>query len=135
MSAIGSYRAVQPSLWMSAFRGKANITLRLRPIGFLFRLRHSGRFAPADCFPGAILVSVPDASNDNVGDHTHDRGDDQHHQELAHGIGLLTTEQRKPVLYPSLRGCFPALQPSRSDVCYWHLADIMQTGLNVRFRG
>ena len=68
--------------------GKADITLCLCTIGFFFRLRHSGRFAPPDCFPGAILVSIPDASNDKVGDHTHDRGNDQRHQELAHGSGL-----------------------------------------------
>ena len=47
---------------------KADITLRLSTIGFLFRRRRRGRFAPADCFPGTILVSIPDASNDNVGD-------------------------------------------------------------------
>ena len=82
---------------MPAF-GQAETTLRLCIIGFLFRLRHSGRFAPADCFTGAILVSIPDASNDNVGDHTHDRGNDQRHEELAHGSGLLIAEQRKPVL-------------------------------------
>ena len=90
---------------MSAFGDKADITLRLCTIGFLFRRRRSGRFAPADCFPGTILVSIPDASNDNVGDHTHDRGNDQRHQELAHGCGPLITEQRKPVLCVSLRGC------------------------------
>ena len=89
----------------SAFGVKADITLRLCSIGFLFRLRHSGRFAPADCFPGAILVSIPNTSNDNVVDHAHDRGNDQRHQELAHGSGLLTTEQRKRVLHVSLRGC------------------------------
>jgi hypothetical protein len=64
---------------------------------------HSGRFAPTDCF-GTIRVSFPDAPNDDVGHQTHDRGNDQRHQELAHGCGLLITEQRKPVLYVSLRG-------------------------------
>ena len=58
---------------MSAFGGKADITLRLCTVGFLFRLRHSGRFVPTDCF-GTILVSFPDAPNDNVGDQTHDGG-------------------------------------------------------------
>ena len=58
----------------SAIEGNADIARRLCTIGFLFRLRHSGRLA-GQCFPGAILVSIPNASNDNVGDHTHDRGD------------------------------------------------------------
>jgi len=38
-----------------------------------------------DCFTGTILISLPDESKDDVGDHAHDWGDDQHHQELAHG--------------------------------------------------
>ena len=110
---------------MSAFGGKADITLRLCTVGFLFRLRHSGRFVPTDCF-GTILVSFPDAPNDNVGDQTHDRGNDQRHQELAHGCGLLITEQRKPVLYVSLCGYW-------SDVRYWHLADIDLCAAHVCF--
>jgi hypothetical protein len=80
---------------MFACGGRADITLRLCTVGFLFRLRHSRRFAPTDCL-GIILVSFPDAPNDNVGDQTHDRGNDQRHQELAHDCGLLITEQRKP---------------------------------------
>lgn len=51
-----------------------------------------------DCFTGTIFVSLPDESNDDVGDHAHDWGDDQHHQELAHGSCLQITEQRKPIL-------------------------------------
>ena len=46
-----------------------DITLRLCTVGFLFRLRHSGRLVPTDCF-GTILVWFPDASNDNIGDET-----------------------------------------------------------------
>ena len=107
----------------AAFGGKADIALCLRTIWFVFHRRHSGRFAPADCFPGTILVSIPDASNDNVGDHTHDRRNDQRHQELAHGCGLLVTEQRKRVLSVSLRGCPLASESNRSDVRYWHKAD------------
>ena len=38
-----------------------------------------------DCFTGTILISLPDESKDDVGDHAHDWGDDQHHQELDHG--------------------------------------------------
>jgi hypothetical protein len=49
-------------------------------------IRHIDPFvAPPDCFTGTILISFPDASNNDVGDHAHDRGNDQHHQELAHG--------------------------------------------------
>ena len=88
---------------MSACGRRADITLRLCAVGFLFRVRYSGRFAPTDCFV-TILVSFPDAPNDNVGDQAHDWGNDQSHQELADGCGLLITEQRKPVLYVSLRG-------------------------------
>ena len=99
--------------------------IRLCTVGVLFRLRHSGRFARTGCF-GTILVSFPDPPNDNVGDQTYDRRNDQRHQELAHGCGLLITEQRKPVLYVSLRGC-------RSDVCFWHLADIGLCAAHVCF--
>ena len=127
MSAFGTKRTSLFAPHMSACGGKADITLRLCTVGFLFRLRHSGRFVPTDCF-GTILVSFPDAPNDNVGDQTHDRGNDQRHQELAHGCGLLITEQRKPVLYVSLRGYW-------SDVRYWHLADMRQCTAYVRFRG
>ncbi len=87
MSAIGPKQTWALALHMSACRGRADITLRLCIVGFLFRLRHSGRFAPTDCF-GTILVSFPDAPNDNVGDHTHDRGNDQGHQELAHAAAF-----------------------------------------------
>ena len=52
-----------------------------------------------------------------VGDQAHDRGNDQRHQELTHGCGLLITEQRKPVFYVSPRGCW-------SNVHYWHKADM-----------
>ena len=75
---------------------------RLGSLAFRVARRRRTRF-------GTILVSIPDASNDNVGDHTHDWGDDQRHQELAHGSGLLITEQRKPVLHISLRGCPPGV--------------------------
>jgi hypothetical protein len=54
-------------------------------------------------FADTIFVSFPDASNNNVGDHTNDRGNDQHRQELAHGLrALQTQEQRKPILRYSL---------------------------------
>ena len=90
--------------YVREIRGRQTfIAIRLCTVWSLFRLRHSGRFAPTDCF-GTILVSFPDAPNDDVGDQTHDRGNDQRHQELAHGCGLLITEQRKPILYVSLRG-------------------------------
>jgi hypothetical protein len=102
MSAIGPKRTSLVAPHMSAFGGKADITLRLCIVGFLFRLRHSGRFAPTDCF-GTILVSFPDAPHDNVCDHTHDWGNDQGHQELAHVCGLSITEQPKPVLFVSPR--------------------------------
>src|SRR5674476_256578 len=47
--------------------------------------RRSGGVASPDYFTATILVSLPDESNDDVGDYAHDRGNDQHHQELAHG--------------------------------------------------
>ena len=112
--------------YVREIRGRQTfIAIRLCTVWSLFRLRHSGRFAPTDCF-GTILVSFPDAPNDDVGDQTHDRGNDQRHQELAHGCGLLITEQRKPVLYVSLCGYW-------SDVRYWHLADIDLCAAHVCF--
>ena len=90
--------------YVREIRGRQTfIAIRLCTVWSLFHLRHSGRFAPTDCFRHYSRL-VPDAPNDDVGDHTHDRGNDQRHQELAHGCGLLITEQRKPVLYVSLRG-------------------------------
>jgi hypothetical protein len=82
-----------------------DITLRSRTIGFLLRRRHSGKFAPAGCFPGTILVSVPDASNDNVRDHTHDRGPISVTKSWPMAAAI--AEQRKRVLYVSPRGCPP----------------------------
>ena len=81
---------------------------RLGSLAFRVARRRRTRF-------GTILVSIPDASNDNVGDHTHDWGDDQRHQELAHGSGLSITEQRQPVLRVSLRGC-PRRSVTQSDI-------------------
>ena len=79
------------ALVMSAFGGKADVTLRLCTVGFLFRLRHSGRFVPT-------TASAPFSSRSQMrrtmmlGNQTHDRGNDQRHQELAHGCGLVITE-------------------------------------------
>ena len=73
MSAIGTKRTSLVAPHMSACGGKADITLRLCTVGFLFRLRRSGRFVPLIA-SAPVLVSFPDAPNDNVGDQTHDRG-------------------------------------------------------------
>ena len=72
MSAIGTRRTSFRRFGMSALGVKRTSHLALHhwvslPLGV------GGRFAPADCF-GTILVSIPDASNDNGGDHTHNRG-------------------------------------------------------------
>jgi ribbon-helix-helix protein len=73
----------------------------LRVGGCPFRRLHSGRIAPPGYFTGTVLVSLPNEPNDEVGDHAYDRGDDQRHQELAHGCCLPITKQLKPVLHLS----------------------------------
>jgi hypothetical protein len=47
----------------------------------------SGGVASVDCFTG-ILVFLPDKSKDDVGNHAHNRRDNQHHQKLTHGMPL-----------------------------------------------
>jgi hypothetical protein len=39
-------------------------------------------------YAGPIFVSLPDASDDDIGNHAHDWGNDQRYQELAHGCTL-----------------------------------------------
>jgi hypothetical protein len=50
----------------------------------LFRRRRFGGVASHDD-AGTIFFSLPDASDDDIGNHTHNGGNDQRHQELAHG--------------------------------------------------
>jgi hypothetical protein len=50
----------------------------------LFRGHRCGGVASHDD-AGTIFFSLPDASDDDIGNDAHDRGNDQRHQELAHG--------------------------------------------------
>jgi len=63
------------------FGVKSRLSMRRHLFALVRRrgLASTGRFA------GSILVSRPDAANDEVGDQPHDRRDDQCHQEFAHG--------------------------------------------------
>jgi hypothetical protein len=47
-------------------------------------MQHPIGVASHDGFTGTNLVPFPEASNNDVGDHTHNRGNNQHHQKLAH---------------------------------------------------
>src|SRR4029450_1922276 len=70
----------------------------------LFVLVDQGGFLPACCFAGAgsFLLPLPKAAQNDVGDQTHHRRNDQRDQELTHNT-YAPGAQHRPVLSPALR--------------------------------